>query len=96
MPSWLAGHIHLEEAIAAAYALLDRPSRPGRTSTATLSAREREVLAYIMEGLHDREIAEQLCISPRTVQSHVLAILNKLGAHSRAEAVAIALRSKIL
>ncbi len=69
---------------------------PGRTSTATLSAREREVLACIMEGLHDREIADRLCISPRTVQSHVLAILNKLGARSRAEAVAIALRSNLI
>lgn len=93
----LAGRMStLEEAIAAAYAVLDRAPRPGRTSNATLSAREREVLACIMEGLHDREIADQLCISPRTVQSHVLGILNKLGARSRPEAVAIALRSNLL
>jgi DNA-binding CsgD family transcriptional regulator len=76
--------------------VLDRAPRPGRTSNATLSAREREVLACIMEGLHDREIADRLSISPRTVQSHVLAILNKLGARSRPEAVAIALRSNLL
>jgi non-specific serine/threonine protein kinase len=93
----LAGRMSsLEEAIAAAYAVLDRAPRPGRTSNATLSAREREVLACIMEGLHDREIADRLCISPRTVQSHVLGILNKLGARSRPEAVAIALRSNLL
>lgn len=86
----------LEEALAAAYAVLDRAPRPGRTSAATLSAREHEVLACIVEGMHDREIADRLCISPRTVQSHVLAILNKLGARSRPEAVAIALRSNLL
>lgn len=86
----------LDDAITAAYAVLDRTPRPTRTATVTLSAREREVLACIMEGLHDREIADRLSISPRTVQSHVLAILNKLGAHSRAEAVAIALRANLV
>jgi DNA-binding CsgD family transcriptional regulator len=86
----------LEEAVAAAFAVLDRAPSAGRTPGIALSAREREVLACIMEGLHDREIAERLCISPRTVQSHVLAILNKLGARSRPEAVAIALRSNLL
>jgi non-specific serine/threonine protein kinase len=86
----------LEEAVAAAFAALDQPPHAGRQSSIALSAREREVLACIMEGLHDREIAERLCISPRTVQSHVLAILNKLGARSRPEAVAIALRSNLL
>jgi len=74
----------------------DRMPRSGRTSAITLSGREREVLACIIEGLHDREIAHRLCISPRTVQSHALAISNKLGAHSRPEAVAIALRSNLL
>ena len=61
-----------------------------------LSAREREVLACLVDGMHDREIAEQLSISPRTVQSHVLAILNKLGTQSRAGAVGIALRNDLL
>jgi len=83
----------LDDALAVAYAVLQQKSFPQRTSALALSAREREVLGYIMNGLHDREIADRLSISPRTVQSHVVSILNKLGARSRAEAVAIAIRS---
>ncbi len=87
----------LDEAIAAAGALLaPAATRPARPANLRLSPREREVLACIVEGMHDREIAERLCISPRTVQTHVLGILNKLGAHSRAESVAIAIRNDLL
>ncbi len=86
----------LEDAVAAAYTMLDHLPNSGRSATPPISAREREVLACIMDGLHDREIADRLCISPRTVQSHVLSILNKLGARSRPEAVAIALRTSLL
>ena len=62
----------------------------------TFLSNHAHVLICIADGLHDREIADLLSISPRTVQSHVLAILNKLGARSRPEAVAIALRSNLL
>ena len=51
-----------------------------------LSSREVEVLAHLTEGLTDREIAEALVISPRTVESHVSNILRKLGVRNRAEA----------
>ena len=89
--------LSLDDAIAGARQVLAAQGRRSRhAATMTLSAREREVLACIVEGMHDREIAGQLSISPRTVQSHVLGILNKLGAHSRAEAVAIALRNDLL
>jgi DNA-binding NarL/FixJ family response regulator len=89
--------LSLDEAVAAArQALSAQGRRPYHPASTPLSAREREVLACIVEGMHDREIADQLCISPRTVQSHVLAILNKLGAHSRAEAVAIAIRNDLI
>jgi DNA-binding NarL/FixJ family response regulator len=54
--------------------------------TASLSAREREVLRLLAQGLTDREIAESLTISPRTVESHVSSTLHKLGARNRAEA----------
>ncbi len=51
-----------------------------------LSSREIEVLAHLADGLTDREIAEALLISPRTVESHVSNILRKLGVRNRAEA----------
>lgn len=51
-----------------------------------LSAREREVLRLLAEGLTDREIASALSISPRTVESHVSSLLRKLGVRNRAEA----------
>jgi DNA-binding NarL/FixJ family response regulator len=53
-----------------------------------LSPREHEVLELIARGAHDREIAEQLVISERTVKKHVQSILRKLHARNRAEAVA--------
>lgn len=51
-----------------------------------LSAREREVLHLLSEGMTDREIATALAISPRTVESHVSSVLHKLGVRNRAEA----------
>lgn len=51
-----------------------------------LSGREAEVLRHLAEGLTDREIAERLGISPRTVETHVGSILHKLGVRNRAQA----------
>jgi DNA-binding NarL/FixJ family response regulator len=51
-----------------------------------------EILALVVEGLRNREIAQRLFLSPRTVEKHVSAILRKLGARSRGEAVAKAAR----
>jgi NarL family two-component system response regulator LiaR len=52
----------------------------------TLTAREAEVLRFLADGRTDHEIAGVLTISPRTVETHVSAILHKLGARNRAEA----------
>lgn len=57
-----------------------------------LSAREQEVLQLLGEGLTNREIAERLVVSPKTIEHHVTQILSKLGARSRAEAAAMAAR----
>jgi DNA-binding NarL/FixJ family response regulator len=55
-----------------------------------LTRREREVLALVAEGLRQKEIAGRLFISRKTVGTHVDHIFRKIGAHNRAEAVALA------
>jgi PAS domain S-box-containing protein len=56
-----------------------------------LTDREREVMTLVASGLQSGDIAERLFLSPETVKSHVHNALAKLGAHTRAHAVAIAL-----
>jgi predicted ATPase/DNA-binding CsgD family transcriptional regulator len=57
-----------------------------------LTPREREVLRFLVTGRTDREIADALFVSPRTVQTHVASIRRKLAASSRTEAAMIAAR----
>jgi len=52
-----------------------------------LSAREREVMALMAQGLHNRHIAEKLGISPRTVEVHRARVMEKLGIHNLVELV---------
>jgi non-specific serine/threonine protein kinase len=61
-----------------------------------LSPREYEVLALLVQGLSDREIATRLHISRRTVGGHVTHLLGKLGVHSRTAAVTFALRHRLV
>jgi DNA-binding NarL/FixJ family response regulator len=65
-------------------------------ATTRLTSRELEVLELMGEGLQQREIAQRLFISPKTVATHVEHILRKLGVRSRAAAVAVAYREAIL
>ena len=67
------------------------PSGP-RPEPGLLTSREREILACVARGLGDREIAEQLVLSPHTVHRHVANIRRKLGRTSRTAAVAEAAR----
>jgi DNA-binding NarL/FixJ family response regulator len=57
---------------------------------ASLTAREREVLALITEGLGNAEIAKRLSISEKTVRNHVSNVFDKLGVWSRAQAMVFA------
>jgi NarL family two-component system response regulator LiaR len=61
-----------------------------------LTEREREVLALMVEGLNNKQIAIKLTVSPSTVKSHVSNILFKLSVVSRTEAVTLALRNNII
>jgi DNA-binding NarL/FixJ family response regulator len=59
---------------------------PGVSFT-DLTARERDVLSLICEGLADKEIAARLKLAPNTVRNHVAAVYLKLDVHSRSEAI---------
>ena len=61
-----------------------------------LTAREREILELLAAGLTNREIAQRLVLSARTVETHVARITAKLGVNSRARAVARAVARGIL
>ena len=68
------------------------PRTSTRENPANLTARELEVLSLVAEGLRNAEIADRLVVSRRTVDHHVSAILRKLDARTRLEAVATAAR----
>jgi pimeloyl-ACP methyl ester carboxylesterase/DNA-binding CsgD family transcriptional regulator len=70
----------------------DEPTAPAEPAAVLLSRREREVLRFVADGLGDREIAEQMVVSPHTVHRHVANIRRKLGRGSRSAAVAEAAR----
>jgi len=72
---------------------LARGPRPAtRANPANLTARELEVLALLVEGRSNRQIAEALFISDKTASVHVTNLMAKLGVHSRLEAAAMARR----
>jgi len=79
----------------AAQALVETANQP-QVPGLDLTEREHEVLALMIEGLNNTQIAARLTVSPSTIKSHVSNILTKLGVSSRTEAVALALRHKLV
>ena len=72
-----------------------QPSGPS-AALAELTAREREVMALVAEGLTNAEIGERLFMSPATARTHVSRILTKLGARDRTQLVVMAYESGLV
>ncbi len=86
------GAIRDADAAAALMRSLGAKGRAGPRAAGLLSRRETEVLRLLADGLSNREIAERLFISPKTVEHHLGRIYGKLGMSTRAEAAAYAAR----
>lgn len=96
--AWSEGQrLSLEQATALAIDAIDDPARAAAGAPAhDLTRRELEVLALLAEHLSDREIADRLFLSPRTIERHVSNILLKLEAPNRRLAAAQAVRERLV
>jgi len=79
----------------AAQALIQARREPQKIGF-DLTEREREVLALLVQGMNNPEIAERLVVSRSTIKFHVSSILSKLGVASRTEAVALAVKEGLV
>ena len=71
-----------------------RAPRGARARNRSLSAREKEVLSLLSQGLTGVEIAERLYLSPETVRTHVRNAMTKLNASTRGHAIALAIKDR--
>jgi DNA-binding NarL/FixJ family response regulator len=76
--------------------LLPRLHRQGVRQRTELTDREREILDLLAGGLSNADIAAELTLSVHTVRNHVANLSAKLGAHSKLEALAIAVRDGLV
>ena len=76
--------------------LLPRLHRGGTAARGDLTEREREVLGLLADGLSNAAIASTLSVSVHTVRNHISNLSAKLGAHSKLEALSIAVRDGLL
>ena len=75
---------------------IEPQSRPVAEVSSRLSARERQVAELLVDGASNKAIARSLDISVHTAKFHVAAVLEKIGARNRADAVAIILREGLV
>jgi predicted ATPase/DNA-binding CsgD family transcriptional regulator len=106
--AWAQGRSMTPEQVLAAQGTAEMPLStpteppappPGKTSPAYpagLTAREVEILRLVAQGLSDMQVAEQLVISPRTVNWHLTSIYSKLGVSSRAAATRYAIEHQVV
>jgi DNA-binding NarL/FixJ family response regulator len=85
-----------DEIVARVRSLLLLPAPPVPARMASLTKRELQVLRLLARGRNQREIAEELVISPKTVGTHIEHILEKLGVRSRSQAIALAYREELV
>lgn len=85
-----------DEVLARVRRLARSAATNGSRSGVGLTVRERQVLELLATGKSQREIASELGISPKTCGKHIERILEKLGVHSRAQAVAVAYREELV
>ena len=84
----------LDELLARVQRLAKRSRPVARTAVAGLTRRELEILRLLACGMDHMEIARDLVITAKTVEKHIEHILLKLGVHSRAQAIALALQQE--
>lgn len=76
------------------FALLDRLA--ASEATIALTAKQRQILQFLADGLSTPHIAATLQVSPHTVRNHIQTTIVRLGAHSKLEAVAIGVREGLI
>jgi DNA-binding NarL/FixJ family response regulator len=87
----LAGQTFIEQPLATDLAC-QRPSHsPAKGRLAEMTPREMEIFIMLARGIGNREIAERLCISSKTVSNHMALLKSKLGVSSQAELVHLAI-----
>jgi two-component system, NarL family, response regulator YdfI len=91
-----AGLVTLTREHVAGFGAPVRARTPAPAATETLTPREAEILGMLADGLANKEIAARLGISSHTVKTHVQSVFAKLGAETRAEAVALGVRRGLI
>jgi len=76
--------------------VLVQATRPAKGPSYDLTEREMEVLNLVVQGQSNRQIADTMVISLSTVKAHISSILSKLQVSSRAEAIAYAIKNKLV